>query len=317
MICRGLFRKMSRVLIFVIVGALLGPASAQSKSEVRLAGSVQTVRIEVAEFTTNDGKSVEGPRMPVQTVDYDQRGNRTKRVDYNRDGSIAQTMVYSYDPEGRSTGYEDFTPGLNAPRKHIYLLASDGKRSEYKIIQPTGSTADEKYLYKYDANGNKTAEELYHKTSLISRNENSYDAQGRLISQVIYNPDNSVNARIQNTFAADGKPLERVRHDGDLLTYRVQYKYDDKGRLIERDVAGSFVDLDSDAEGYAAGKVVYSYKGKAQPKEAVTYNPDGSFRDKVEFDYDSQGNWKKRTRKVRVAGKEVKQQVEYRTITYY
>ncbi len=310
-------RRLSTILFFCVVSVV---ASAQAKPDREKDGllkSVQTVKTEVAEFTSKDDKSIEGPRMPVRTVEFDQRGNAVKRTDYNRDGSMVQTIVYSYDTEGRSTGYEDFTPGLNAPRKHIYVLASDGKRSEYKIIQPTGSAADEKYLYKYDANGNRTGEELYHKTSLVSRNENTYDAQGRLISQIIYNPDNSVAARIQNSFAADGKPLERVRHDGDLLTYRVRYKYDDKGRLIERDVAGSFVDMYSDAEVYPTGKVVYSYKGKDQPKEAVTYNPDGSFRDKVEFDYDSQGNWKKRTRKVRIAGKEVKQQIEYRTITYY
>ena len=141
---------------------------------------MQTVAIEVAEFTTKDGKAVEGPRMPAQTISYDARGNRVKQVDFNRDGSTAQMLVYSYDTEGRCTGYEDYTPGLNAPRKHIYMLDQAGKRAEYNIIQPTGAAGDEKYFYKYDAKGNRIAEELYYKKSLISRNENSYDEQGRL-----------------------------------------------------------------------------------------------------------------------------------------
>ena len=294
-------------------------ATAQAKRDREsdgLRGSVQTVKTEVVELTTKDGKSVEGPRSIVQTIDYDAHGNRLKRVDYNRDGSIAQTISYTYDTAGRNTGYEDYTPGLTTPRKHIYVLASDGKKSEYNIIQPTGTAGDEKYLYKYDNSGNRVAEELYHKKSLISRNENSFDTQGRLILQTIYNPDGTIAARIKNSYAGDGKPLERVRHDGDLLTYRVRHKYDDKGRLGEREVTGSFVEMDSDSESYPTGRVVYSYKDD-RPKEAITYNPDGSFRDKVVFDYDSRGNWKKRTRKVRVAAKEVTQQIEYRTITYH
>jgi uncharacterized protein (DUF2147 family) len=310
-------KRLSTILLFCVISVV---ASAQAKPDREKNGlrkSVQTVKTEVTEFTSKDGKSVEGARMPVQAVDYDERGNVVKRVDFNRDGSVAQTIVYSYDAQGRSTGYEDFTPGLNTPRKHIYVLASDGKQSEYKVVQPAGSPGDERYVYKYDANGNMIAEELYNKAQLISKNENVYDAHGRLISQVIYNPDGTVSARIQNTFLADGKPVERIRHDGDLTTYRVRYKYDDKGRLLERKVEGSFVDMDFTSENYTTGKVVFVYKGKDQPKEAITYNPDGSFRERVEFDYDSHGNWKKKTRKVRVAGKEVKQQIEYRTITYF
>ena len=256
--------------------------------------------------------------MPVQTVTYDVRGNRVKRIDFNRDGSVAQTLIYTYDAEGRCTGYEDYTPGLNTPRKHVYSLDPLGNRTEYKIVQPNGSAADEKYLYKYDTNGNRVAEELYHKTSLISRNENAYDDQRRLITQVIYNPDGTVSSRISNSFASDGKPLERVRHDGDLLTYRVRYTYDSKGRLTELETVGSYVEIDSNSEGYVTGKVVYVYKGKDYPKEALTYNQDGSLRDKVVLEYDSTGNWIKRTRLVRAATtrKEVPVHVEYRTITY-
>jgi hypothetical protein len=257
--------------------------------------------------------------MPVQTISYDARGNRVKRVDYNRDGSVAQTIVYTYDAEGRSTGYEDYTPGLETPRKHVYVLDQNGKRTEYKMIQPTGSAADERYVYKYDSKGNKVGEELYHKKTLVSRNENTYDEQGRLVTQIIYNPDDSVAAKITNSFAPDGKPTERTRHDADLLTYRVRYAYDNKGRLVELETVGSYVDMEASADGYVTGKVVYVYKGKDRPKESLVYNPDGSLRERLVFDYDSRGNWTKRTRRVpgTASKKEVPAQIEYRTITYH
>ncbi len=277
------------------------------------------MKTEVVELTVKDGKNVEGPRMPVQTISYDSRGNRTKRVDFNRDGSVAQTLIYHYDAEGRSTGYEDYMPGLSSARKHIYVLDQNGRRTEYRIVQPTGSAGDERYVYKYDSNGNKIAEDLYYKTSLISRNENTYDSQGKLIAQTMYNPDGSVSARITNSFDANGKPVERVRHDNDLLTYRVSYKYDSRGRLERVETAGSYVEMDSGSDGYVTGQVVYVYKGKDQPKEMLIYNQDGSFRERVVFDYDSRGNWIKRTRRVKAAasGKDVPAQIEYRTITYY
>lgn len=306
-------------MLVCVCWTIAGAQIKTDKEQDHLFGAVQSVKTEVAEFTTKDGKSVENARMPVQTTTYDTRGNRMKQVDFNRDGSVAQTIVYTYDAEGRRLGYEDYMPGLSTARKHVYVLDASGKRVEYKIIQPTGAAADEKYLYKYDASGNRIAEELYHKTSLISRNENSYDTQGRLISQTIYNPDGSVSSRIQNAMAADGKPTQRTRYDGELLTYKVRYTYDSKGKLVELETVGSYVETDSSTEGLITGKVVYVYKGKDQPKETLIFNPDGSLREKIVVDYDSQGNWTKRTHRVPSGqnGKEIPQQIEYRTITYH
>ena len=308
---------MRRILTLLLVCTLWSLTNGQTRSDReqdRLFGAVQSVKMEVAEFTTKDGKNVEGPRVRLHELSYDARGNRVKRVDFGRDGSAAQTIVYNYDAEGRHTGYEDYASGLSTPRKHVYLLDQQGNRAEYKIVQPNGSAGDERYVYKYDANGKKIAEELYYKTSLISRNENSYDAQGRLISQTSYNPDGSVSARIRISFAADGKPLERIRHDGDLMTYRVRYAYDAKGKLTEVETTGSYVETDANLEGHITGKVVYIYKGKDQPKEMLIHNTDGSLRERVVFSYDSRGNW---TKKTTLTGKEMPRQIEYRTITYF
>lgn len=305
----------------LVLGILCVTANAQAQSDReqdRFFGPVQSVSMEVAEFTTKDGKSVEGLRVRSQTVSYDARGNRIKRIDFNRDGSVAQTLIYSYDTEGRNVGYEDYAAGLSTPRKHIYVLDQRGNRVEYRIVQPDGSAGDEKYVYKYDSNGNKLAEELYHKTSLISRNEISYDDHGRLISRISYNPDESISSRVGVTFAEDGKPMERTRHDGDLLTYRVRYTYDNRRRPIEVETVGSYVENDSSSESHITGKVVYVYKGQDQPKEMLIYNQDGSLRERVVFEYDSRGNWIKRTHRVRAApaGKESTRQIDYRTITY-
>lgn len=311
---------MKRPATLIIFFVLLLSASGQAqpdRARDRVLGPARTVVTELAEFTTKDGKSVEGPRVPQHTVTYDARGNRVKRIDFNRDGSIAQTIVYTYDSAGRNVGYEDYVTGLSTPRKHIYTLDEKGNRLEYKIVQPTGKDGEERYVYKYDADGKLIAEELYYKTTIISRNQNAYDSQGRLISQTSYNPDSTVSSRLLVSFAADGKPLERTRHDGDLLTYRVRYAYDKKSRLVEVETTGSYVETDSSSENHITGKVVYVYKGKDRPKEMLIYNQDGSLRERVVIDYDSRGNWTKRTHRVKAGGTEVTRQVQYRTITYH
>ena len=307
------------LFVFVLCFVAVNVRAQANREQDRLIGPVQSVSTVVAEFTTNDGKSVEGPRVPLHTVSYDALGNRVKRVEFNRDGSIAQTFVYNYDAEGRNTGYEDYVTGLSTPRKHIYKLDQAGHRVGYRIVQPTGKDGDETYAYKYNESGNLVAEELYYKTTLISRNENAYDQQGRLVLRTSYNPDSTVSSRIRVSFAPHGKPVERTRHDGELLTYRVRYAYDSKGRLVEVETTGSYVETDSDFEDHITGKVVYVYKGKDRPKEMLIYNPDASLRERVVIDYDSRGNWTKRTHRVKASpsGKEETRQVQYRTITYH
>jgi hypothetical protein len=319
-----LLQRVSIVLFVLLVCSVDIHAQKKSDREQnQLVGPVQTVKTEISEFDSKDGRSVEGPRVPLHTLTYDASGNVVKRVDFNRDGSVAQTLIYNYDTEGRNVGYEDYAAGLDVPRKHIYTLDQNGNRVEYRMVQPTGKDADEKYAYKYDDKGNLVAAELFHKTSLVSRNENTYDLQGRLISQVSYNPDATVSMRIRVSFAPDGKLVERTRHDGDLLTYRVRYTYDKKGRLVEIETTGSYVNTDSSSEDHITGKVVYVYKGKHQPKEMLIYNQDGSFRERVVIDYDSRGNWTKRTHRVKAAQtgkpgiKEATRQIDYRTITYH
>jgi hypothetical protein len=314
---------MKRVLTFLLIGAILAVANAQAKTDKEqsgLLGPVHTVKTEVVELTSKHGKSVEGARMPGQMVTYDALGNRVKRVDFNSDSSVSQTLVYTYDAEGRGTGFEEYAGTLSTPRQHLYSLNDKGNRIEYRIVQPDGA-AGEKYLYKYDLIGNQVAEALYdHKGRLISRSENTFANDGSLISQLILNGDGSVSSTSNNSNDPDGKPLERIRYEGHILTYKLRYTYDSKRRLVGLETVGSFVETDvSGSETHVTGKVVYLYKGKEQPKESVTYNPDGSFRERVVFVYDSRGNWIKKTHLVQVAmkGKEIPRQTEYRTITYH
>jgi hypothetical protein len=309
--------------ILFVVALWVVAANAQAKTDREhdgLRGAVQSVRTEAAEFAPKGGRSVEGKRRLLQTVTYNARGDGVKLVDYNHDGSVAQTLVYTFDGQGRTNGYEEYTGGMTTPRRHVYVLDDRGRRIEYGFVQPDGS-AGEKHLYRYDARGNVIEETLNgHKGELISRNVFAYDAEGRPISQTRYNADGSVSSIISSSYDAQGKPVERVRHEGDTLTYRVRYFYDRLKRVAAQETAGSVVGSDvHPSEAHAPGRVVYVYKGKGQPKETIAYAPDGSVRERVLIEYDARGNWIKRTRLVvsGESGRGESRRVEYRTITYF
>jgi YD repeat-containing protein len=306
-----------------LVCALCVGAAAQAQTdrgEAGLRGAVKSVVTEVVESAPQEGGGggPAGKRVPAQSVTYDAGGHKVKQVEHNHDGSVSRTLVYTYDADGRATGYEEYTGTLADPRRHVYALDAEGRRVEYRIVQPNGA-AGERYLYKYDAKGNLSEEALHeHKGALISRNTYAYDGAGRQVSQTRYDPDGSVSSTISTSYDAHGRPVERVRHEGDILTYRIRYAYDAKGRVVAQETVGSVVEGDvAPSEAHAPGRVVYVYKGEEWPRAALAYAPDGSLRERVEIEYDSRGNWTKRTRLIQPGGARPSRRVEYRAITYF
>lgn|SRR5215207_468403 len=314
---------MKIVSTVLLVCALCAVAAAQTKryeERAGLNGVIRAVRTEVEELMPGGVENTSGRRVPVQAVSYDARGNKAKQVDFNPDGTASQTFVYAFDAEGRAVGYEEFSGAMTVPRKHVYTLDEAGRRVEYKIVQPDGSAGD-RYSYKYDSGGRLAEESLFeHKGKPISRSVYTYDARGRQAARIGYNPDGSVSSITRRTYDARGRLAELLRLDGRLLTYRVRYTYDRSGRVLEQETEGSALDEDMpSAEAHAPGRVVYVYKGKGRPSEAVAYDPDGSVRERVLIEYDSRGNWVKKTRVPRNAGSGggVPQRVEYRSIEYF
>ncbi len=314
---------MKTVVTVLLVCAFCVAAGAQTLSDrerAELRGPVRVVRTEVSEFAHGDGEGVAGPRWTLQSVGYNARGGKSRQTDFNQNGSASQTRIYANDAEGRATGYEEFSGGMTVPRRHVFVLDEKGNRVEYRIVQPDGANG-EKNLYKYDERGRLIETKvLEHKGTLLSRIVHAYDARGRQSSQIIYNADGSVSSVSRVTYDARGRVAERNRFDGDMLTYRVRYKYDRAGRLVEQETAGSVLETDfPPSEVHAPGRVVYVYKAAGRPAEAVAYGPDGSVRERILFEYDSRGNWVKRTRlpQPTADGSGVPRRIEHRHIEYF
>ncbi len=116
----------------------------------------------------------------------------------------------------------------------------------------------------------------------------NYDTKGNKTLETWYNPDGSVNRRVQFTYDANGNLMEAVRYKAD-------------GTLVN--------------------KVVYAYDSKSNKTEETTYKADGSVEkySTVTYEFDSHGNWTKMTEITRFEAEEETYWAEsiYRKISYY
>ena len=304
---------MRRILTVLSCILLWNTAGAQTEAAGgdELAGPVKEVRHETSESAPGGGAA-----RRLRSASYDVKRNKVEETNFGPDGSVAQRFVYTFDAQGRANGYEEYSGGLTAPRRHIYVLGEKGERVEYKIVQPDGA-AGEKRLYRYDAQARLVEELLHeHKGQLLSRNVHAYDGAGRPVLQTRYDADGSISSVARVSYDSQGRPVERTRHEGDVLTYQIRYRYDSRGRVVEQETVGSVLDADvPPAEVHPPGRVSYVYKGGKQPTEATRYGPDGAARERIVFQYDSRGNWISKTYFSLTAPGA--RRAEYRTITYF
>jgi len=304
-------RRILTVLTFGLLWSASAVAQTGTAGADELVGPVREVRQEISESAPGGGAA-----RRVLSATFDAKGNKVEETRFGADGSVAQRCVYTFDAQGRATRYEEYSAGLSVPRKHVYVLGGKGERAEYRIVQPDGKPG-EKRLYVYDARGRLAEERLHeHKGQLLSRNVHAYDEAGRPVSQTRYDADGAVSSVATVSYDAQGRPVERARQEGGVLMYRIVYRYDSRGRLIEQETVGSVLDADVPAaEAHQPGRVSYVYKDGKQPKEATRFGPDGAPRERIVYKYDSRGNWISKTSiSLTAAGA---QRAEYRTITYF
>lgn len=237
------------LLGLVVVVATLAPLSAQETPKQRpgpflIFGPVHIIRDERATFKNEQGKFVEGPRVLVQTLEYNEDGTRQDRTSYT-DANQAYRTLDTYDPDGRILETKNFRSG--ALENRVVSSYDDQKQlAEELTYRPDGSIQDrvvfrrhgnqrEVESWAYDIQGNIVAQS---KTlnDLPARRSKSISISPGGVSQtessVIENPDGTwvrteqSNGSLKRQVIADGHGSE------DWLLYKKDGTIKSKERIL-------------------------------------------------------------------------------------
>ena len=273
------------------------PLASQTKTDKErddLVGPVKRVEVFLIEFVGQDNQIVEKKRRR-HTTTYNTEGNMAERVLYDQNDKIMARDLYTFDADGRSTGYEEYVLWIDkastTPRRHVYTLDAAGRRVEYTVFESNGSVAS-RSVFKYDAKGNLIEQQWYaHTGRLGGRTVFTFDENGNQTSLTSYQEDDAPNFKNVSKYDANGNQTEALQYHGNTLRYKFLNSYDSKGRILEKET----IEFNSKPESFPShapqpGKVVYTYDDEKRTKEIATYGVDGTLKGKVTHAYDERNN---------------------------
>jgi hypothetical protein len=284
-------RNLLLVLILVVTLSTLANAQSNDRQRSGLTGPVKSIREEKAKLEDRSGQQAEGPRLAVQQITFDEKGNAIEQILNNPDGSLKSKLAWAlrYDSEGGEIekSYYNAEGKLTSKGSSTY---TGGERKTQLTHSNSDGSINHHQIYVYDGKGNKI-EESHRNPDNSPRAQilYTYDDKGRQTEALYLKPDGTVSQK--SVFTYD----ERVNRTGftvfdgaGLIKIRYEYKYDSRGNLIQ---------LLNQGDGN-------------EPVVASTYS----------YEFDHNGNWVKRETEREVIGRETKRtktEVTYRVITYY
>ena len=210
-------------------------------------GPVHTIRDERATFKSENGTLVEGPKILVQTIEYDEDGTKQDRTSYESNGNIGYRSVERYEPDGRILETSSFQNGKLSSR--VVSNYDDQKQLiEEVTYRPDASVSDrtvfrghgnqsETESWSYDPQGNITSQSKSRYDQPSKRSSSitiSPSAVVQSLSTVIDNPDGSREFRTEGSNGEFKRqvfiPIAKGRED------RVTYNKDGTIKSTERHV---------------------------------------------------------------------------------
>lgn len=177
----------------------------------------------------------------------------------------------------------------NYPRSCTYYLDGSKTGTDTYTVDEYGSiltvTPDypegkvQTFSYTYNENGNILTEEGYVGGSLDYTAEYSYNESGTLIRKVI---TSLTGLRSEYTYDAQGRELERIDYDGDVLLYRTVTEYADHGKKLSVTVYAS--------DDSVTRREEYSFDAKSSKETVLEYSGEDLLLQKRVVTYDTYDN---------------------------
>ncbi|PYS74368.1 MAG: hypothetical protein DMF69_01925 [Acidobacteria bacterium] len=268
------------------------------------------------EYASMLDKSLTIPRRHVYNLD--EEGRKVEYIVFESKGTVGTRFIYKYDPKGNliEEHWYGYTGVLGG--KTVNTFDENGKQTAQASYSGDG-TLNWKTISKYDFQGNRTEWIQYEGEILRYKVTSSYDSKGRI--------------QENETVEFNGNPNVRASHAPE--PGKVVYTYDDGKRT--KDVATYGVD------GTLKNRLVYTYDERGNEIGRTEFSGDGSpknfeiqFFDNVNdpgsalrgivsgralmnIEYDSKGNWTRKTRLIQSekGGPPQAYHSELRVITYY
>ncbi len=261
-------------------------------------------------------KTLTIPRKHIYTLD--DSGNRVEYRVHDSDGTLASRFTYKYDAKGNKVeeGFYYHTGQFGG--KIVYTYDKWGNQTS-QTSHGADSSVNWKTISTYDAQGNRTELLQYQRDTLRYKIISMYDERGRIVENETVEFNAIPNVRVSHapvsgkvvyTYNDEKRTKEVTTYKPDgTLKDRVIYTYDHKGNEVGRAMFK--------ADGSPNDPVIQFYDNIYEPESKFRGSLSG--KSLVGFEYDSHGNWTKKTYLIQ-SGKDIKSaayRAEERVITYH
>jgi hypothetical protein len=268
---------------------------------------------------------------PFEETTYNGRENKLLKLQYINN-AVGIKTEYLWDKTGKNNTAITRRNTDNSQIDRIEMKYKDGHMIE-KITYNAQNNPLDKVTYVYDSKGNLRGENIYlHSEYVQYKTKYDYDNKNRIVAESRYDKDSKPVYTTTYQYKGNNLIKKETTNEKKVVDYSEQFNYDPKGNMISHitferydnsntvdkyiyDALGNKTDWTVLRNDVPAMKASFKYDDKNNL--TATHAVDGSgkvIEEKLyKFEYDTQGNWTKKT--VNINGKPAF--VAERTITYF
>ena len=257
-----------------------------------LSGEIKQIKTDKFNATDRFGEIIQTTRTDFSfdhsLTKCDEKGNTIESNSYDIDGNLYSQCIFKYDNIGNNNEmniYININSVLSLQEKEFY-------KYDQNIYNSDG--LKERAIFKYDQKGNVIERNSYNSDgNLIFKFTYKYDDIGNQIEENHYSPDGSLTDKSIYIYDDKNNKIE-LNNYADVnsgITYKVTYKYNEKGNLIEENTIYT-----DNTFSFLNRKETYKYDDRGSVIEQTSYKEDGSVTsDTYKYEYDNKSNWIKKT----------------------
>ena len=192
---------------------------------------------------------------------YDDKGNLTAEIYYDKVGNILEKFTYKYDGKGNQIERAYYNSYGDLEEKYTYQYDEKGRIIKYVEYQGDYPTMSK--VLKY--NGNTLKEEVHSNEGQLEKLI-KYNDVGNLSEIIFYDWDGEIKDRHETHYNKQGqKSLEKSYLGAKQLESEKGYTYDNKGNIVEE----YWVDHQSNRKG--KNSTIYTYDKKGNWIKAIFF----------------------------------------------